>query len=94
MEDIPPPVKCHFGRDGFSHESSADIYDWVNYRDDMVNSRVNTLKDQVPEVDTITPAQRKWRRKQEEIRGIRFRPQNTEQLFDYSEQHVIKTKIY
>lgn len=93
MEDIPLPVQTHFARDGFSHESSQDIFNWVSYRNDMVESRVNTLKDQCPEVDVITPAQKKWIAKQKEIRGVKIREVTTDLLFDYSEQLVLKTKL-
>lgn len=94
MEDIPPPVKLHFGRDGFNHESSADIYDWVNDVDNSREARMIKLQSQDVNIDTITPAQKKWIRKQKEIRGLHFREQNTESLMDYSEVAVIKKKLF
>lgn len=94
MEDIPPPVKLHFGRDGFNHASSANIYDWVNIVDNSRETRMIKLKDQDVHIDTITPAQKKWIRKQKEIRGIHFRAQNTDSLQDYSEVAVIRRKLF
>lgn len=93
MEDIPPPVQLHFGRNGFSHASSSNIYDWVNDVDNSRETRTLRLSTQDIHIDTITPAQKRWIRKQKEIKGIQFRPQNTDELMDYSEIAVIRARL-
>lgn len=94
MEDIPPPVKLHFGRDGFNHESSADIYDWVNDVDNNREYRTRALHDMDYTIDTVTGKTKGWLRTRYAIDKAVPRESNTNYLKDYSEMGVIKQRFY
>ena len=89
MEDIPGPVKLHFGRDGFNHESSADWNAWVQDVDNSRELRSDTLGDVSSSIDTVTREQKLWLRKQKAMTPKKFQSVHPELLRDYSEQQVI-----
>lgn len=93
METIPGPVDYHRGRDGFGYATSADIYDWVTFVDNSRLIRSEILSKQVEYVDTITEEQKKWLRKQKELKGIKFHETTTDYLYDYSERQILKTRL-
>lgn len=94
MEDIPPPVKLHFGRDGFNHESSADIYDWVNDVDNSREYRTRALHDMDYTIDTVTGKTKTWLRGRRELSKPILRESNTNYLMDYSEVEVIRRRLH
>ena len=93
MEDIPGPVKLHFGRDGFNHESSADWYAWVQDVNNSRDLRSDTLGDVNSSIDTVTREQKKWSRQQREMTPKKFQSVHPELLRDYSEQQVIINRL-
>lgn len=93
MEDIPGPVKLHFGRDGFNHESSADWYTWVQDVDNSRELRSATLGDVNSTIDTVTREQKRWVRQQKMMTPKKFQSVHPEYLRDYSEQQVIINRL-
>lgn len=93
MEDIPPPVQYHFSRNGFSHASSENIYNWTKAVDNSRENRVHSLHQMDPYQDVITKAQKNWVSKKREIRGVKFMTPTDEFLKDYGESGVMKQKI-
>lgn len=100
MEWIPYPVKLHHSRNGFNHESSEDIYVWKNDRDNWAERRVDTLKEQCPEIDRNPSLQRQHKNEQQRIYNWSIKPQHNAQrsliptkLRDYSEEAVMKAKF-
>lgn len=93
MDDIPPPVNYHFSLNGFKHASSSHIYDWVNDVDNSREARVGKLREMDSHQDYITPAQKKWVKKQREIRGIQMRGVDMSLLRDESEVYILRTKL-
>lgn len=94
MEDIPPPVNLHFGRDGFKHASSSNIYNWVNDVDNSREYRTDALQDMDYTIDTVTGHTKKWLRGRRAIDKPILRPSNTDFLMDYSETEVIRRRLY
>lgn len=91
MDELPPPVDYHFPLNGFKHATSSHIYDWVNEVDNLREIRVAKLGKDYAQ-DIITPAQKKWVKKQREIRGIKF-PDGSVNLADASEIEIIKHRL-
>lgn len=92
MEDIPPPVKLHFGRNGFNHASSSNIYDWVSSVNNSQEVRVKSLKDMDEYQDTITSSQKKWVKSRRQLRPPKFKVSDTSLLTDYNETSVLKDR--
>lgn len=93
MEDIPGPVKLHFGRDGFNHESSANWYDWVEQVDDSRVMRVAFFRGQNSTVDKVTIDQKIWLAHVRYIRPKKFQEVRPDLLRDYSEVEVIRERL-
>ena len=90
MDSIPGPVALHFGRDGFKHESSADIYDWVNYVVNTREQRISSLKDMDYTIDTHNRKRVTWEGHRRDLQKPVPIPRNTDQIKDYSEVDVIR----
>jgi hypothetical protein len=93
MEDIPGPVKLHFGRDGFNHESSADWFDWVLEVDMSRTFRSAMLGEVNSTIDTVTTGQKEWLRSVRKIRPKKFQEVRPDLLRDYSEVQVIRERF-
>jgi hypothetical protein len=93
MDDIPPPVNLHFGRDGFKHESSADIYDWVSAVDNSREYRTAALRDMDYTIDTVTGKTKGWLRDRRELTKAIPRESNTNYVMDYSEVGVMRARF-
>lgn len=93
MQDIPPPIEYHFGRNGFKHATSSNMYDWVSNRKNMVESRVERLKEMDCYQDTVAPSQKSWLRSQNTIRGVKLHTPTDEFLQDYGEGEVLRRRL-
>lgn len=93
MQDVPPPVKLYFGRNGFKHASSSNIYDWVTKVDNNRQVYVESTDLMDTQADTITPEQKRWVRTRRELRGVRFKHPGENFLRDYDETSVLVNKL-
>ena len=93
MESIPPPSDTYTGRNGFGRVTSSNIYDWVSKVDNERELRRDLLKKQDVNIDTRSFAQKKWDKKQKEIKGIKLQETDPDYLSDYSERQILKDRL-
>jgi len=94
MEARPGPVDLHpVGNDGFKHATSEHIYNFVNLRTDLRETRISALMNMDSTIDTHNRKREDWERNRRNLQKPILRGSTADGVRDYNETAVLLRSV-